>query len=857
MTHFRSIIVLVFVVMGIFDATAQTWKDPSQPVDARVEDLLSKMTLEEKISQCGSKIPAIERLGIPAYEWYGEALHGVIGWNCTQFPQNIAMGCSWNPDLMFDVATAISNEARALKNIGKKEVMMFSPTVNMARDPRWGRNGECYSEDPFLMSEMARMFVRGMQGNDPKYTKTVTTVKHYVANNVEKSRERIQSHINKKDLYEYYFPAYKTCVVDEEATGIMTALNGLNGKPCSGHDWLVNGVLRDEWGFKGYVIADWAAVKSIKTNHKYTNTEAKAAAIALKAGVDQECFRPKAAPFVKNLKPALEQGLITEKDIDIAAGRLLRLRFMTGDFDDQSLNPYSKIPNKVRECDAHKKLALKAAEQSIVLLKNDELLPLKKDIKSLAVIGPFANKCWMGIYSGFPKSKVSPLAGIKNFTNADVKFAEGCDILAKDSDDKKIAEAVEVAKNAEYVVLVVGNDESTSTENTDRKSLKLPGNQHKLIKAVQAVNKKVILVLVPSGPTAVTWEQKNIPSIICAWPNGQEQGNALANVLFGKVNPSGKLCSTWYKSDSDLPDLHDYSIQQSNRTYMYFKGSPLYPFGYGLSYTNFETDNVNISTKKLKTMGDVTVSAKVTNTGQMDGAEIIQVYIRDTESKEIVPLKTLKGFKRVVVPSGQTKSVNIKLPYEAFAHYDTIANTFKVESGNFEILVGNASDNIIAKKSIKVKGGVIPKIKVGDKSGYYNADDENRSKSWDYLYENTGITSSKANKKSNKPWVEYKILFTDPGFYVNTWDAEIAFESVGKNTVLEASMEGAKINTYKAPQNGVLPIKIPIPPEYGKPVKLRIKTLKGDAVIQSIKIIPPGKQKPFVVKKVVGRSKVN
>ncbi|MEM6830146.1 MAG: glycoside hydrolase family 3 N-terminal domain-containing protein, partial [Bacteroidota bacterium] len=443
----RFLCISIFTWSCFYVLYAQVWKDPKQPTEDRVEDLLDRLSLDEKIAYCGSVIPGIERLGIPDYEWYGEALHGIIAWNCTQFPQNIAMGATWNPELMFEVATAISNEARALKNQGKKEVMMFSPTVNMARDPRWGRNGECYSEDPFLMSEMARMYVRGMQGNDPDYTKTVTTVKHYIANNVDKNRERIQSNINEKDLYEYYFPAYKTCVVDEEATGIMTALNGLNGIPCSAHDWLVNGVLRDEWGFEGYVIADWAAVRGIETNQKYAKSQPEAAALAIKAGVDQECFRSKKsnAPMVKSLRASIESGLLTEEELDVSVRRLLRLRMMTGDFDDPSLNPYSKIPASVLESGAHKKLALKAAEQSIVLLKNDDVLPLKKDIQNLAVIGPFANRCWMGIYSGFPKSKITPLDGIRQQVTGEVQFAEGCAVTADSLDQQKISEAVALA----------------------------------------------------------------------------------------------------------------------------------------------------------------------------------------------------------------------------------------------------------------------------------------------------------------------------------------------------------------------------------------------------------------------------
>ena len=859
-----SLFLLLISVLGM---NAQTWKDPKAPIDERVNDLLSRMTLEEKIGYCGSRIPGSERLGVPDFEWYGEALHGLKAWNCTQFPQNIAMGSTWNPDLMFDVATAISNEARALKNAGQKEVMMFSPTVNMARDPRWGRNEECYSEDPFLMSEIARMYVRGMQGNDPKYLKTVTTVKHYVANNVEKRREFSHSLVRDVDLYEYYFPAYKTCIIDEEAAGIMTGLNGVNGTPSSANNWLVNDVLRNDWGFKGYVIADWAAIEGLEKRMRFAKSQEEAAAMAIKAGVDQECFRhtTKSAPFVTALKPAIEKGLLTEKELDVSVRRLLRLRFMTGDFDDPSLNPYSKIPNSVLECDTHKQLALKAAEQSIILLKNDNILPLKKDINQLAVIGPFANRCWLGIYSGNPKSKITPLAGIQKSAKGKVSFAEGCSVTGADDDQQKIDEAVALAKKSNTVILFVGNDETTATETLDRLSLSLPGNQHKLIKAVQAVNKNVILVLVPSGSTSIGWEQENLPGIICAWPNGQEQGTAIANVLFGDVNPGGKLSTTWVKSEEELPHLHDYNVKtwkddygpEVGRTYMYNKTTPLYPFGFGLSYTQFKISDLKLSSKKVKAMNDLTINVKVSNVGDMDGDEIVQVYIRDVKAGHIVPAKALKGFKRIHVGIGESKLVSIKLPYEAFSYYNVDAKEFQVEEGDFEILIGQSSEKIVATANLHVDGGSIPKISVGQKSGYFNADDENRSKTWDHLYAEGTFTSEKSkDNEDGFAWVEYEILFIDPGVYVSTWDAEINFSDASKEAIVVPSMQGVDIGSYTLLSNQrKVKIKIPIPPEYGKPVRLRIKTVNGTVKHQSIKIIPPGNKEPFVISKITSSSK--
>ena len=688
-----------------------------------------------------------------------------------------------------------------------------------------------------------------------------------MANNVEKRREFSHSLVRDVDLYEYYFPAYKTCIIDEEATGVMTGLNGVNGTPCSANNWLVNDVLRKEWGFKGYVIADWAAIQGLEKRMRFAKSQEEAAAMAVKAGIDQECFRHTSnpAPFVTALKPAIEQGLLTEEELDVSVRRLLRLRFKTGDFDDPLLNPYSRIPKSVLESETHKKLALKAAEQSIVLLKNDNVLPLKKEIDELAVIGPFANRCWLGIYSGNPKSKISPLDGIKKSAKGNVSYAQGCSVTGADDDQKKIDEAVALAKKSNTVVLVVGNDETTATETLDRLSLNLPGKQHQLIKAVQAVNKNVILVLIPSGSTSIGWEQENVPGIICAWPNGQEQGTALANILFGDVNPGGKLSTTWVKSEKQLPHFHDYNVKtwkddygpEVGRTYMYNKAKPLYPFGFGLSYTQFEISDIKLSSKKVKAMKDVVITAKVSNVGNMNGDEIIQVYIRDIEAGHSVPAKALKGFKRIHVPAGQSRTVSIKLPYEAFAHFNILAKEFQVEEGDFEIMIGQSSEEIVATVSLYVDGGSIPKISVGQKSGFFNAEDKNRTKTWDYLYKKgTFWTDIKKDGDDGFEWVEYEILFNDPGVYVSTWDAEINFSYASKEAIIVASMEGVDIGSYTLLANQhKIQIKIPIPPEYGKPVRLRLKIVNGEVKHESVKIIPPGDKEPFVISKNASSSK--
>lgn len=841
--RYCSILLALFI--SVF-SVAQDWKDSKVPVDKRVDDLLSKLTLEEKISQCSSDIPAIIRLGIPAYMWYFEALHGLMSWNCTSFPQNIAMGSTWDPDLMFDVATAISNESRALKNAGSHQVMIYSPTVNIARDPRWGRNEECYSEDPFLLSEMARMYIRGMQGNDKKYLKTVCTIKHFIANNVEKNREYIQSYINEKDLREYYMPAFRTCITDEEAGGVMTALNGLNGIPCSGNDWLINKVLRNEWGFKGYVVADWNAASGMFKNMKYAKSYPDAAAIAIKSGCDQECFRPNASPMVKSLKQAIDDGLLTEKELDKAVRHLLRMKFLTGDFDDASKNPWSNIPKSVLECDAHRALALRAAEKSIVLLKNENnILPLNPSIKSIAVVGPFADKCWLGIYSGFPKHMTSPLNGIKKATSAKINYAQGCSVTGN-YDKSLMDKAIQAAKESEVAIVIVGNDASTSTENIDRKNLRLPGAQQQLIEEIYKVNKNIIVVLEPCGPTIIGESQNKVPGIICAWANGQEQGTALANILFGKVNPGGKLTSTWVNDESDLPNIYDFDINHG-RTYMYFKGKPLYPFGYGLSYSSFNITDIKVNTNNLQKDNRLKVDVTVSNVGKMDGDEIVQLYIRDVKSTIQVPEKTLKGFKRVNLKKGESKRITIEVPYEAFAHYSVSNKRFEVEGGEFEILIGNSSDNIAQKTSVNVVSGAVATVNINNKSGWFDKNNPNRIKKWDHIYNDKSFLNKKAANVKDKGGVKFTINFTDPGFYVPSWEATLYCTMKSKNASVNISMMDLSIGDYKMSGQDSdrveLPIKIPIPPQYGKDVDLTIKTLTGSINVESIKIfVPEGKE---------------
>ncbi len=834
------------LLFSVSVATAEElpiWKDSSKSFDERVEDLLPRLTIEEKLRYFSSDIPASESLGIPSFMWYAEALHGVLSYGCTSFPQNNAMGSTWDRDLLFDVANAVSDEVRALHSAGRSQVMIYSPTVNMARDPRWGRNEECYSEDPYQMSEMSKMYIRGMQGTHPKYLKTVCTVKHYVANNVENKREQIHSMIDERDLREYYFPAYKACIVDERAAGVMSALNGLNGTSCSEDKWLLSTVLRDEWGFEGYLVADWGGVGAICTYRKDAMSLEEAAIRALRAGCDQECFRPRESPMVKGLIEAYNNGKITEAELDVPLRRLLKLRFMVNGFwlDDEC--PYNNTPMSLVESDEHKALALKAAEKSIVLLKNEnEILPLKDDVKSIAVVGPFADRCWLGIYSGKPSETISPLQGIKSKFDGEVLYEAGC-AVSTESSDEELAKAVAVAKKADVVVAFVGNDDSTATENNDRESIGLPGRQEEMLAKLCEVNENVVVVIVPSGATTIGAAQESADGIICGWANGQEQGTAIASVLFGDVNPGGKLTSTWYASDSDLPDLHDYNIR-NNRTYMYFQGEPLYPFGYGLSYTNFEISNMRVDTSALAEGGELSVTVDVKNVGKVAGDEVVQLYIKDNVSPFVEAKKQLRGFERVSLKSGESTSVTMVVSYDGFSHWSDVEKNFVVSEGAYDIMVGNSSVNTPLVEGITVAGGSLPEHSLRTVS-YDDYDSDPRYRS-NYYGGKIIAPEIEVELATGGPhWYDYTVTFVDPGFYVSDWKMNINYTSTTENIKCSIRLDGVNVvEDVVLEKSGKATHQILIPkPEYGVPSKIRVAISDGpnmyDVDIDSLEVIWP------------------
>lgn len=738
------------------------YKNSQLPLEERVKDLVSRMTVEEKISQMSHLAPGIERLDVIPYEpnfdnpfmkdghpdysqdelnekkelrawenyeyweegscldggWWNEALHGVARAGlATSFPQGIALGSTWDPDLIQKCMDAASTEARVHNNVYGKKLTYWSPTINILRDPRWGRNEESYSEDPYLLSRMAVAFVKGFQGNDPKYLKAVATVKHFVANNSEYNRHTGSSDISERWLREYYLQAFKAAITEGGAFSVMSAYNAVNGVPASANSWLLNDVLRGEWGFRGYVVSDCGAVSDVVHNHKYETDPEKAVAMTAKAGTDLECETCESEQFMydKYLLNAYKKGYISEADLDKNVTRLFRARFLLGEFDPPEKVPFTKIPRSKLDCQQHRDLALQAAREAMILLKNENnILPLdKKSIKKIAVIGPNADIVELGGYSGSPSVRISPLDGIREKMQglARVTFSRGCSIMGKEEigwDEEKdrpifnalderesIRRAANLAAGSDVAILFVGTNLSVANEAADRTDLHLPGNQLELVKKVYAANPRTVVVLINGMPLTINWVNKNIPAIVEAWYAGQAQGAAIADVLFGDYNPAGRLPVTFYKSVDELPPLGDYDISKG-RTYWFNKNKVLYPFGHGLSYTRFAYSNLHISKNTLLSAdkNEISINVDVKNTGQKAGDEVVQVYVRDLQSTVIQPVKRLRGFRRIHLSAGESKTVSFKMSNDDFSFWDEKRKKWVIEPGEFEVQVGGSSQDI-------------------------------------------------------------------------------------------------------------------------------------------------------------------
>lgn len=657
--------------------------DLSQPVAVRVRTLIQQMTLAEKVAQLVSESDSIPRLNLPAYNYWNECLHGVArAGEVTVFPQAINLASTWDTVLVKRVASAISTEARLKYLEIGKGLTYWSPTINMARDPRWGRNEETYGEDPHLTSRLGVAFVKGLQGDHPTYLKTVATIKHFVANNEENNRFSSSSQIPTKQLYEYYFPAYEACVKEANAQSVMTAYNAFNGVPPSGSHWLLDDVLRKEWGFDGFVVSDCGAIGVMNWQHRVVNSLEEAAALGVNSGCDLEC----GTTYKEKLVQAVEQGLISEAAIDRALTRVLTARFKLGEFDPMELVPYNHYDKKLLAGKKFAELAYEAAVKSVVLLKNDALLPLNKEkIKSVAVVGPFADYNYLGGYSGQPPYSVSLLKGVKELIGkkGKVNYLNGMGTSA-DS-------IAQVVKGADIVLVALGSDEKMARENHDMPSIYLPEEQEKLLKEIYQVNPRIVLVFHTGNPLTSEWADTHIPAIMQAWYPGQEAGRALANLLFGNENPSGKLPMTIYKTEEQLPDILDFDMWKG-RTYRYMKGEPLYGFGHGLSYISFEFDNIQ-GNDTLQPDAILQCSVELSNSGQLAGEEVVQVYVsRENTPVYTYPLKKLVAFKKVKLASGEKKKVDFTIAPRELSVWED--GKWRMLSGKYTLFIGSGQPGL-------------------------------------------------------------------------------------------------------------------------------------------------------------------
>jgi beta-glucosidase len=740
-------------IIGSYDPAAmkipvvsgpEIWKDPSQPGAARVHDLVSRLSLAEKAALLRADAIAIPRLSIPAYSYRNECLHGVKGNNnktrsdakgvATVFPEPIGMGATWDVPLMHEEADVIATEARAKfndheskhpgDNAWHMELSFYSPNINLFRDPRWGRGQETYGEDPFLISQFGVAYIRGLQGDDPKYVKAMACAKHYA---VHSGPEPVRTYISmsppERDLYETYLPAFEAAVREGHVGSVMGAYSSLYGVPDCENPFLLTQMLRERWGFEGFVVSDGGAILENWRHHHYEATPEEAAANAVKAGCDlfsgpingrkEGMLEPTSAPSdFEALGLMLQKNLLSEKEIDTAISYTLAARFRLGLFDPPSMVPWSKIGIDQNDTPEHRALALKVAEESIVLLKNNGALPFNRaKLKRIAVIGPNADaaKMLLGNYNGQPSHSTTILDGIKDIAgpNIEVTYAAGCPIALKNDNSNKpapdmAAQALAAAKSADVIVFVSGIDSSMEHEGWratfrgflggDRTRIELPPPQEELIKALHATGKPIILVNCSGSAMAMPWEAKHLPAIVQAWYPGEEGGKAVAEVLFGEVNPAGRLPITFYRSTADLPSFTDYSM--SNRTYRYFNGKPLFAFGHGLSYTKFSYKNVSLESSIIAPDGMAKISFRLKNTGKRDGDEVAQVYFRHIHSAVPQPKLALCGFERIRLAKGKSTTVTLEIPAERFRYWDTEQKRYVVEPGKYQLLVGGASDDI-------------------------------------------------------------------------------------------------------------------------------------------------------------------
>jgi beta-glucosidase len=721
---------LGLLFLGLVPALAQQpshpFNDPAMPMEKRIDNLLSLMTVDEKIDCLGTKT-GVPRLGVPNFG-SSEGIHGVVQRGggkaersiitTTQFPQPPGMGESWDPELVRQAGGVQGYEARFITQTEKYDrqiLMLWGPQSDLARDPRWGRSEEVYGEDPFFNGTMAVAFTKGLQGDDPKYWQAAALLKHFLANSNEDYRTSSSSNFDERLFWEYYSVPFRMAFLEGGAKGVMASYNAWNGTPMAINP-ILKSIVRDKWGVD-VLSSDGGAVKLLVTSHKRFANQKEAVVACLKAGINQFLDT-----YSDETKAALKDGEITEAEIDNLLRPKFRVTIRLGLLDPPDMVPYSKIKdspepwNTDRDRDVSKKIAL----ESVVLLKNaDNLLPLDKEkIKSIAVIGPLANVIHWDWYGGTPPYTTTPLQGIKDAVGPNVKVNYAADETGN--------AAYDAAKSSDVAVVVVGNDPtcgpdmahdwhntdwdgggtlpctvaSDGREGRDRESIDL--EQEQLVKQVYAANPKTVVMLVSSFPFAINWTQAHIPAILHMAHSSQDEGTALAKVLFGEYNPGGHLVTTWPKSLDQEPPMMDYNIRDG-RTYMYFKGEPLYPFGYGLSYTTFRYSNLKTSSAELAKDGTVNVSVDVTNTGSRAGDDVVQLYVKYPHSKVERPHEALKGFQRVTVQPNETKTVQIPLKAADLAYWDEKTSGFKVEATPVDLMVGESSKDIKLTSTIQIR----------------------------------------------------------------------------------------------------------------------------------------------------------
>ena len=727
--RFLCIIVMLFyLTKPTCSQDVFPFKNPDLLIEKRISDLISRMTLEEKAAQMYYDAPAIERLGVPVFNWWNQCMNGVWATRpATLFPTPIAMSATWNPELIQTIADAIADEARALYNIkspgmkGKYMGLVYrAPVVDLSRDPRWGRIHECFGEDPFLSSAIGVAYVKGLQGNHPKYLKLATTLKHFVINNQETDRVKLKITVDKRNLMDYWTVPFGACVTEGHTTSVMAAYNTVNGLPCVADKTLLTNLLRNRWNFNGFVVSDTNGLRFLSTMDSIAKSKPEAVAKAVLAGCDLGDRE-----FLTDIPTAVKQGLLTETELDQALTRFLNIRFRLGAFDPDEIVPFSKIPESVIDCAKHRELSLKASRASIVLLKNENnFLPLSKEkIKRIAIIGPSADTIIPGQNTARQQSNVtSILKGFRKKLNANVEitYTRGS-VFIKDEQLKKVysevklisndvekeilthkmnvdmrAQAVTLAKNADIVILCVGTSPAIEYEGRDRSDIALTSEQDSLVKAVVAANRNTIVVLTSGGPVAVPWIKENTKAILQSWWSGEEHGTAIAETILGENEPSGRLPYTIYATTTDLPPMSQYDISKGF-TYLYYKGRPLWPFGYGLSYTTYQYSRPSINAKKFLPTDTLNVSFEIENNGRRAGNEVVQLYIKATSSKVYRPIRQLYGFSQISLTPDEKKIITIPIPISKIRYYDVTTEQFIVEPGNYELQIGSSANDIKGK----------------------------------------------------------------------------------------------------------------------------------------------------------------